>query len=70
LSLKSLQGFGMPAESFGFANKQLAWETIAPLLDRASPLHTAHLRESGPQGSISSVCALARVPAGRSANDP
>jgi len=33
--LKSLQGFGIPAESYGFANKQLAWETIAPLLDRA-----------------------------------
>jgi hypothetical protein len=29
--LKSLQGFGVPAESYGFANKRLAWETIAPL---------------------------------------
>jgi nicotinate dehydrogenase subunit B len=37
LPLKSLQGFGVPTESYGFANKQLAWETIAPLLDRASP---------------------------------
>ena len=45
LPLKSLQGFGVPAESYGFANKQLAWETIAPLLDRASPLRTAHLRD-------------------------
>jgi nicotinate dehydrogenase subunit B len=27
LPLKSLQGFGVPAESYGFANKQLAWET-------------------------------------------
>jgi hypothetical protein len=41
LPLKSLQGFGVPAESYGFANKRLAWETIAPLLDRASPLRTA-----------------------------
>ena len=50
LPLKSLQGFGVPAESYGFANKQLAWETIAPLLDRASPLRTAHLRDPvGPQ---------------------
>jgi CO/xanthine dehydrogenase Mo-binding subunit len=50
LPLKSLQGFGVPAESYGFANKRLAWETAAPLLDRASPLRTAHLRDSvGPQ---------------------
>jgi nicotinate dehydrogenase subunit B len=50
LPLKSLQGFGVPAESYGFAAKQLAWETIAPSLDRASPLRTAHLRDPvGPQ---------------------
>jgi CO/xanthine dehydrogenase Mo-binding subunit len=50
LPLKSLQGFGVPAETYGFANKQLAWATIAPLLDRASPLRTAHLRDPvGPQ---------------------
>jgi hypothetical protein len=50
MPLKSLQGFGMPAESYGFAKKRLAWETIAPLLDRASPLRTAHLRDPvGPQ---------------------
>ena len=35
----------MPAESYGFANQLLAWETIAPLLDRASPLRTAHQRD-------------------------
>jgi CO/xanthine dehydrogenase Mo-binding subunit len=40
----------VPTESYGFINKQLAWETIAPLLDRASPLRTAHLRDPvGPQ---------------------
>jgi nicotinate dehydrogenase subunit B len=50
LPLKSLQGFGVPTESYGFANKRLAWETIPPLLDRASPLRTAHLRDPvGPQ---------------------
>ena len=33
-----------------FANKRTAWETIAPLLDRASPLRTSHLRDPvGPQ---------------------
>jgi nicotinate dehydrogenase subunit B len=50
LPLKPLHGFGVPAESYGFANKRLAWETVAPLLDRASPLRTAHLRDPvGPQ---------------------
>jgi nicotinate dehydrogenase subunit B len=45
-----LQGFGVPAESYGFANKRLAWETVAPLLDHASPLRTTHLRDPvGPQ---------------------
>ena len=50
LPLNPLQGFGVPAESYGFANKRMAWETVAPLLDRASPLRTAHLRDPvGPQ---------------------
>ena len=42
LPLKALQGFGVPNESYRFANKRLAWETIAPLLDRAAPLRIAH----------------------------
>jgi hypothetical protein len=45
MPLKPLQGFGVAAESYGFANKQLAWETVAALLDRASPLRIAHLRD-------------------------
>src|SRR5260370_37257917 len=48
--LKSADGFGVPAESYEFANKRLAWETIPPLLDRASPLRSSHLRDPvGPQ---------------------
>jgi CO/xanthine dehydrogenase Mo-binding subunit len=48
--LKSGDGFGVPAESYEFDNKRMAWETIAPLLDRASPLRTSHLRDPvGPQ---------------------
>jgi CO/xanthine dehydrogenase Mo-binding subunit len=43
-------GFGVPAESYEFPNKRMAWETIAPLLERASPLRSAHLRDPvGPQ---------------------
>jgi nicotinate dehydrogenase subunit B len=50
VALKSGDGFGAPAESYAFDNKRLSWETIPPLLDRASPLRTSHLRDPvGPQ---------------------
>src|SRR6195256_1265663 len=50
VALKSGDGFGVPAESYEFASKRLSWETIPPLLDRASPLRGAHLRDPvGPQ---------------------
>jgi CO/xanthine dehydrogenase Mo-binding subunit len=42
--------FGVPAEAYEYANKRTLWETIPPLLDRASPLRTSHLRDPvGPQ---------------------
>jgi nicotinate dehydrogenase subunit B len=42
--------FGVPADSYVFDNKRTAWETIPPLLERSSPLRTAHLRDPvGPQ---------------------
>lgn len=37
--------FQVPAEAYGFANKRCGWECVAPLLDRASPLRTGHLRD-------------------------
>ena len=50
VELHSGDGFGVPAESYEFANKRLAWETVPPLLDRTSPLRTSHLRDPvGPQ---------------------
>ena len=50
VALKSGEDFGVPAESYEFANKKMGWETIPPLLDRASPLRTSHLRDPvGPQ---------------------
>jgi CO/xanthine dehydrogenase Mo-binding subunit len=50
IPLASGDGFGVPAESYEFANKRMGWETIPPLLDRASPLRSAHLRDPvGPQ---------------------
>ncbi len=50
VQLASGDGFGVPAESYEFPNKRLAWETVPPLLDRSSPLRTSHLRDPvGPQ---------------------
>jgi nicotinate dehydrogenase subunit B len=55
LPLVSKDGFGAPAESYAFPNRLLAWETVAPLLDRASPLRTSHLRDPvGPQLNFAS----------------
>ena len=50
VALQPGDGFGVPAESYAFDNKRTGWETIPPLLDRASPLRGAHLRDPvGPQ---------------------
>jgi CO/xanthine dehydrogenase Mo-binding subunit len=50
IELKSGDNFGVPAESYEFANRKTYWETIPPLLDRASPLRSSHLRDPvGPQ---------------------
>ena len=37
--------FQVPAEKYEFATKRCGWECVAPLLERASPLRTAHLRD-------------------------
>lgn len=39
--------FGPPAESYSFASRRKASETIPPLIDRASPLRTSHFRDPG-----------------------
>jgi CO/xanthine dehydrogenase Mo-binding subunit len=50
VELRSGDNFGVPAESYAFANKHTAWETIPPFLDRGSPLRSSHLRDPvGPQ---------------------
>jgi CO/xanthine dehydrogenase Mo-binding subunit len=50
VALRSGDNFGLPAESYAFANKRMVWETIPPFLDRASPLRSSHLRDPvGPQ---------------------
>jgi nicotinate dehydrogenase subunit B len=40
--------FGVPGDSYAFANAVQFWETVPPLLRRASPLRCAHMR--APQG--------------------
>jgi CO/xanthine dehydrogenase Mo-binding subunit len=65
VKLESGDGFGVPAESYEFANKRTGWETIPPLLDRSSPLRTSHLRDPvGPQIHFASESFMDEVAAG------
>ena len=43
--LKPDQSFEVPVASYTFEHKRLGWETIPPLMDRASPMRTTHLRD-------------------------
>jgi len=55
VALKPTDAFNVPGESYAFPNKRMAWETIAPLLERGSPLRTSHLRDPvGPQTHFAS----------------
>jgi CO/xanthine dehydrogenase Mo-binding subunit len=69
VALHSGDGFGVPAESYQFPNKRLAWETVAPLLGRASPLRTSHLRDPvGPQIHFASESFMDEVAAALNAD--
>jgi len=47
--------FQVPSEAYGFASKRCGWECVAPLLERASPLRTGHLRDPlGPETHFAS----------------
>jgi CO/xanthine dehydrogenase Mo-binding subunit len=62
--LKHEPAFNVPAESYEFQNKRMAWETIPPLLERASPLRTSHLRDPvGPQIQFASESFMDEVAA-------
>lgn len=43
--LKPEQSFNVPLASYTFDHKRLGWEVIPPLMERASPLRTTHLRD-------------------------
>jgi CO/xanthine dehydrogenase Mo-binding subunit len=46
----SVQRFNQPEDRYEFHQKLRYWQTIKPLLEKASPLRTAHLRDpNGPQ---------------------
>jgi nicotinate dehydrogenase subunit B len=39
------QSFEVPSASYAFDHKRLGWEIVPPLMERASPLRTTHLRD-------------------------
>jgi CO/xanthine dehydrogenase Mo-binding subunit len=43
--LNSSQSLGIPGSRYVFEAAKLHWETVAPLMSRASPLRTTHLRD-------------------------
>ena len=43
--INSQSALGIPANNYVFDNMNVRWEVIAPLMDRASPLRTTHLRD-------------------------
>jgi CO/xanthine dehydrogenase Mo-binding subunit len=54
--------FGVPEESYAFPNAVKYWETIAPLLERASPLRCAHMRApQEPQLHFAQECFIDEV---------
>jgi CO/xanthine dehydrogenase Mo-binding subunit len=56
--------FGTPAESYAFPNTVKFWETIPPLLARASPLRCAHMRApQEPQLHFAHECFIDEVAA-------
>jgi len=45
LPLKPEQALEIPVASYTFDHGRVGWETVPPLLDRASPLRTTHVRD-------------------------
>jgi CO/xanthine dehydrogenase Mo-binding subunit len=55
MPVKTKHAFDVPEEGYDFANRDLGWEVVPALLDRASPLRTSHLRDPlGPQLNFAS----------------
>ena len=61
--------FQTPAEVYAFDNKRCSWETIAPMLDVASPLRTGHLRDPlGPETHFASESFIDEIAAAAGAD--
>jgi len=43
--LNARPSFGIPGNGYTFENARWGWELIAPLMDRASPLRSTHIRD-------------------------
>jgi CO/xanthine dehydrogenase Mo-binding subunit len=55
MPVKTKYAFEVPEEGYEFANRDLGWEVVPALLERASPLRTSHLRDPlGPQINFAS----------------
>jgi CO/xanthine dehydrogenase Mo-binding subunit len=55
MPVKTKHAFDVPEEGYEFANRDLGWEVVPALLERASPLRTSHLRDPlGPQLNFAS----------------
>lgn len=68
--LKPDQSFEIPVASYTFDHSRLGWEIIPPLMDRASPMRTTHLRDPfGPPILFGSESFLDEV-AAATATDP
>lgn len=64
LDRENWDAFGVPQESYAFANKRMSWEVIDPFLRMASPLRTAHIRDpQGPQTTYSSEAFMDEIAA-------
>ncbi len=60
----------VPIEPYAVPNKRMAWEVIPPLLDRASPLRTSHLRDPlGPELIFAADCFIDEL-AAATGSDP
>jgi nicotinate dehydrogenase subunit B len=63
-ALQPKNTFNIPFASYTFDNNRVGWETIAPLMDRASPLRTTHLRDPyGPPILFGSECFMDEIAA-------
>ena len=54
--------FNIPFASYTFAHNRVGWETVGPLMERASPLRSTHLRDPyGPPILFGSECFMDEI---------